>query len=127
MLCLVVGHTRLAVSNLSDGVGEGLGGLAGKVTQVVRNGREDHGAVGSVGCRCGIGHGHAIGSGELKLELAFGQAATLKDLGSREGRGSHRLCLVVVRERGVGRLLQRGRNLAVVSVDELELVGSNVL
>ena len=127
MLGLVVGHARLAVGDLGDGVREGLGGLAGKVAQVVGDGREGHRAVGSIGHRRGGGHGHAIGGGELELELALRQATALKDLGCREGLGGHGLRPVDVRERGVRGVLQRCCDLAVVGIDKLKLVGGDVL
>ena len=94
---------------------------------MIRDGREGHGAVGGVGNRRGLGHRRALGCDELELKLALGQAATVKDLGSREGLSGYGLCLVVVRKRGVHGLLQRCRDLAVMGVDKLKGVGGDVL
>ena len=127
MLGLVVGDAGPAIGDLRDGIREGLGGLASKIAQVVRDGREGHRAVSSVGRRRGLGHGRALGGAELELELALGQAAALKDLGCREGLGRHMLRLVVVRERGVRDIRQPSGDLAIMGVDKLERVGGDVL
>ena len=91
----VVGHVGQAAGHLADEVGvrAGLGEL---------DGREDHGAVGSVGGRC---HDVALAVDELEGELAGHEVATVEDLGGAQGDAGRLVRLVGV---GEGHAASRG-------------------